>query len=136
MSRPNPADVLTAVVAKLLATAAVTARVGTRVYNHTPQDQRDFPYLRVRLSRLPQDDTKTSRGLDCDVIVEGWTNYDGDKEALELAAIVDEALDMATLTLAGGQQVVFIQYVDAMVNDPPDDLPRSVFQTYHLKATT
>lgn len=135
MSRPKPKDILKAVVKKLLTDPAVTALVNDRVYNHVPQDQRTFPLLQVRLSRISEWDTQTSDGLDLDVLVDVVTNFDGDEQALEVGGAVFDCLHRAALTLDGGQQCLLVRYYNGDTPFPADGLCHRYNITFHLLAT-
>jgi hypothetical protein len=135
MSRPRPAEILAAVVDALEADAAITAIVAARIYNHVPQDQRLFPFLFVRLSRLAEWDTKTSDGFDLDVLVDAVSNHDGDKEALELGILVNDVLHNSNLTLPSGHQIVLFRYLSGDTPEPADTLSHRYNLIFHVLAS-
>jgi hypothetical protein len=92
MTSPRNADVLAAAFARLDTFPALRARIGGgRVHNHLPQEC-DLPRVRVRWQDCKEWDTKDSDGWQGDIVVDTWSAERGDKVVLELADIIDDAL--------------------------------------------
>jgi hypothetical protein len=88
----------------LLAHAPLTAMIGTKLFDAVPQGTAP-PY--VVFDRIETRDwsTKDSRGFEHIVTLHVWSAREGKREAYEIIAALDEALDNQALTLDGHRLV-------------------------------
>lgn len=88
-------------IARLKATAGLTAIVGTRIYSVVPQ-QTTFPYVRVSVSAQPFD-TKSSVGMTHLIRVQGFSRNQAYDEALNIRAQITAALERqeSNVTVSG-----------------------------------
>jgi len=91
------------VIARLKATAALTAIVTTaRIYSNAPQNA-TFPYVMVSITSSPYDD-KDSTGMEHEIQVQGFSRKPTPEEAANIRAAIYDALNRAEsdLTLDSG----------------------------------
>lgn len=99
MARASAVEpVLTAIVAALKATSAVTALVSTRIYNNVPPGT-SYPYLEVTSPVDTREDTFGRFGASTLVDVKVISQALGDQEATRIVAACVTALDLTTPTL-------------------------------------
>lgn len=111
--------VIEAAIAKLKATAGVTALVSTRIHKALPLSP-TFPCLSVRgVDMLPWD-TKGNHGAETTLQVDTWTRNDRDyDDAHSVMAAVKSALHETALTVSG-ESHVFTRLRMAEVMADPD----------------
>jgi Protein of unknown function (DUF3168) len=84
---------------RLLANAALTARLGAqRVYDEAPRAA-PTPYITFTQAQMRDWSTMTDRGAEHFILLDVWSSRPGAFEALEIAALVASALDDAPLIL-------------------------------------
>lgn len=84
-------ETLKGVIARLLATATLTAIVGTRIYSIVPQ-QTAFPYVTVGITSSDYS-AKDFMGMTHKIRVRGFSRSQSYIEALNIRSIVCEALE-------------------------------------------
>lgn len=108
-----------ALFARLNATAALLSVIPTtRIKSVLPQDS-PLPYLRARVTRCLEYDTKTQNGLDIEYTLDVYSSYHGHKEVLEISQIIYDALHDAPFTLAVGRNF-FLRLVSQTTFLEPD----------------
>jgi len=91
-----------ALFARLTSTAALTAIIPTeRIKSVLPQDA-PLPYLRARVTRSQEFDTKDSDGYEAEITLDIYSNYHGNKQVHELSEILYTALHRLPLALGSG----------------------------------
>lgn len=89
-----------AIVATLANDAKVQSLIGSRVYDHVPQDAA-FPYLAFGPAHVAPKDTKEHSGFEHIVTLNIWSQYRGGKETREIFQAMYDALHRANLSAAG-----------------------------------
>lgn len=91
---------------RLLANAALVARLGgQRVYDQAPRDA-PTPYVVVAQSQVRDWSTMTERGGEHMLLLDVWSQRPGARETLEIMALVANDLDNAQLTVPGAACVL------------------------------
>jgi len=138
MSTPSHLEVLQKAIAALKANAGVTALVGTRIYNHIPQNSTQFagtfPYMLVRWDNASQWDTKDSQGFDGEIRVDAWTENQGDKDILQIVDAVNSALHNNELTLTAGENLI-LRYENATYFTEPDGVAHHSVNVFRCVVT-
>lgn len=117
---------------KLTGNAPLMAIV-TGVYNNVSQDSQ-LPYIRIQVERSVDSATKTEIGLTFDLIVDIWTTYAGDKQALDIADLVREELDQSSLPGVSAQSLsLAFQAYDTVVE--PDGKTHHAIMTFQYIET-
>lgn len=93
---------LKAIIAKLKATAALTAIVSTRIYSNIPQNT-TFPFAAVSISSIPFDGDAFT-GMEHNIQVQGFSRKPTPDEAADIRSAVYDALNRneSGLTLDSG----------------------------------
>jgi hypothetical protein len=86
--------------AALLAHAPLTALIGTKVFDAVPQGMAP-PYAVFDRIETRDWSTKGSRGFEHMVTIHVWSGREGKREAYEIIAAMDAALDNQALPLDG-----------------------------------
>lgn len=104
MPDPKILNILQGLIAHILDDATITTYVGSRVYTHVPQDQREFPFLHVRI--IPDDwSTKSDFGVELAFLVDVYSNYEGDKEIYEVMDVLIESIRRQPISITDAQVV-------------------------------
>jgi hypothetical protein len=92
-------DLQIALKTHLLSSAPVSFALGEgAVFDHVPQDT-PFPYLCFGDIETRDWSTQVTRGHEHTIDLHAWSDHKGRREALDIIAAVDEALDQASLIL-------------------------------------
>ncbi len=122
-----------AVRTALLADATLTAIVGTRVFDHTPQDT-DFPYVVMGESSGSEFDTKSEEGMEQTIMIHSWSRYRGLKETKDIIAAIIDVLDKAALLVSGHTLVdLRFEFSDTIPQD--DGFTRHGVMRFKAKTT-
>ena len=105
-----------------------------RVWNHVPQDV-NYNYIRVRWDNVDEWDTKTSEGYRGEILVDFWTEQDGDVLPLRVATAVRAALHNQPLSLAGGGNVILLRYLAQALPVETDGESHRAVLTFDLIAS-
>lgn len=118
-----------AIFTQLRATSAVTAFVGSRVYDGKADASTSFPYLLIGGSVTAPFDTKDTDGMDQTFEIHTFSKYHGNKEARQIMAAVLDALDEQTLSVTG-HDLVFLYFFgsNGPFGDPDPDIVHGVQQ--------
>jgi hypothetical protein len=103
----------------LVDSAAVGALVGDRIYDRVPSNP-TFPYLRLNITDLVEDDDGCGKHWIANVEVHVWSRAAGRKEASLIAGPVRDALD--AITAVTGYRINHNQYRTTRMLDDPDGL--------------
>jgi hypothetical protein len=121
-----------AVFQKLTATPALMALV-TGVFDEVPDNQA-FPYVSFGGLVETRDDTHDAQGLDVTLTIDVWSNYPGIREAADIFAVLDAALDRQPLVVAGFKDVSVVHDQHQTIRDP-DPAVRRVSAQYRVRLT-
>ena len=88
---------LKSIIAKLLATTAITSLVSTRIYSYIPQNT-TYPYIRVGIES-EQDFSFNETDFTHKIRVQTFSQTNTPKEAMDTREAIFNALNRATLTL-------------------------------------
>lgn len=121
-----------AVVSKARAHAPLTALV-TGVFDEVPEDQ-PHPYVTLGSITETVDDAHNQRGLEAQVQMDIWSAYDGYKEAADILAALDDALDRQALTVTGFTDVSIAHQQHTELRDPDPDI-RHINVSYRVWLT-
>ena len=108
-----------AVRAALVGATAVTNRVGQRVYDRVP-DNAVFPYLRLDISDVVDDDNDCGQVWEATVQVHIWSRHPDRSEASLIAGPVRAALD--AIANPTGYVIDVNQFRQTRMLDDPDGL--------------
>ena len=91
---------------RLVADAALTARLGgPKIFDETPR-QAETPYVTFGEAAARDWSGDESAGHQHALSLQVWSREAGDLEALEIAALIHDALDDAALTLSGHRLIL------------------------------
>lgn len=121
-----------AVVQKARAHAPLMALV-SGVYDQVPEAA-VHPYVTVGSITENVSDAHNQRGLDVAVVLHVWSKYPGFKEAAEILAALDEALDRQPLAVAGFTDVSIAHDQHTQLRDPDPDI-RHINVSYRVWLT-
>jgi hypothetical protein len=121
-----------AVYAKLTGHAPLMALV-SGVYDEVPE-QVAHPYVSLGSITENVDDAHNQRGLEASVVLHVWSKYRGFKEAAQILAELDAALDRQPLTVAGYRDVSVAHTQHTQVRDP-DPAIRHINVSYRVWLT-
>ncbi len=117
----------------LTGAAAVTALVGTRIFDHTPQDS-DYPYVMIGDTVGGEFDTKSEEGMEQTVMIHVWSQYRGQSEIKQIMEAIVDALDKAAITVTGHTLVdIRFEFSDTMME--ADGLTRHGVQRFRATTT-
>ena len=121
-----------AVVTRARSHAPLMALV-SGVFDEVPEDTA-HPYVTVGSITETVSDAHNQRGLDAQVEMHIWSRYDGYKEAAEIAAALDAALDRQPLTVTGFRDVSVAHVQHTELRDPDPDI-RHINVSYRVWLT-
>lgn len=124
MSNPRQAETLKLLYARLSADVDIAAIVSTRVYNQIPEPVKNIPvrpYIRFFLVSAVDWGTKNELAYEMEVQVDCWSEWRGDKQALEMVDAVIAATHNQPLSLANGQNIL-MQHAGTNIIDEQDGL--------------
>lgn len=122
----------TAVYAKLTAHAPLMALV-SGVYDEVPEDVA-HPYVSFGTLTETASDAHNQRGLDVAVVLHVWSKYRGFKQAAQILAALDEALDRQPLTVPGFKDVSLAHDQHTELRDPDPQI-RHINVSYRVWLT-
>lgn len=102
---------------KLLATADVTALVGTRVYDRVPIDA-TYPYISIGPTQTIADDAECIEGFEVFQQIDVWSQKPGFPEEKEIAGAARRAIHRIDLSLEGFALVEIEHRVTRHMRDP------------------
>lgn len=133
MTIPSHAEILKLSYARLSGDTDFMRLMSNNVFNHIPQD-RALPCCRVRWAQAGEWDTKDSDGVDGYIFVDVWTDYRGDKLALEATDKALAILHLMPLALSSGQSLILRHdFVDSFTE--ADGLTHHTAIRFHHIAT-
>lgn len=106
-----------AIVARLKATAAITALVGTRVYDSVPAGA-SFPYITLGEGDETSDDVDCVDGFEISLDVDVWSRAPGFPEAKRISNEIRNALTDPPLTISDNALVYFNHRQTRTFRDP------------------
>ncbi|MDX3507368.1 DUF3168 domain-containing protein [Streptomyces caniscabiei] len=121
-----------ALVQQLRAAAPLTALV-TGVFDEVPEDTA-HPYVTVGSITETVADGHNQRGLDAQVELHVWSRYPGYREAADILAALDAALDRQALTVSGFKDVSVAHQQHTELRDPDPDI-RHINVSYRVWLT-
>ena len=107
MSGYSRIEVQKAILAAIVANAGMTALIGDRMWDDTPQDE-TFPYGNFGDHTALPFDTKTDEGEELSLYLHFWSRYPGRKEILDIMKASYDLLHNGSLIVVG-LQVILIQ---------------------------
>ncbi len=131
---PRQAEILVRVTERLETSGKlIEALKGKNYFNHIPQDQK-CPFMRYRWSQAQSWDTKNSQGLNGTLTFDVWSDYRGDKEALEIQDILNDLFHENELKLTIGQNLILRrETADAFIE--PDGITHHSISQYAMIVT-
>ncbi len=125
-----------AVYSALTGAAAVESAMGgtARVYDRVPTGA-VFPYLRIDITDITEDDDGCGKHWVCAVNVHIWSRATGRQEASQIAGPVRDAID--GIGAVTGYAINYVQFRQTRIMDDPDGLTTHgvVTAELHLSAT-
>lgn len=122
-----------AIFARLNNDSALRARLGpNRIHDRVPP-KKNFPYITFGTASTSDWSTDHERGDEHLLLLQAWSRGRGRKEALELIALVEAALEAAPLQLSGHHCVLLVLEGSSARFDP--DL-RGYVASLRLRAHT
>lgn len=136
MSMPSLNDFQKKLYERLTGTGALTALVGTRIFNHIPPDTTAFPYVKFTIPTINDWSTKTEFGQDLEVQIDVWGSAEkaGDKQIIEVGEVIRDAVNRLPLALAGGQSVT-LQLGSMFILTEPDEISHHLVSRYSALVT-
>lgn len=105
----------------------------TGLFDEVPEEQA-FPYVSFGSITEAVDDAHNARGLAVNVVLHIWSKYRGFREAAEILAALDAALDRQPLTVAGFRDVSIAHQQHTQLRDPDPDI-RHINASYRVWLT-
>lgn len=121
-----------AVVSKARGHAPLMALI-SGVFDEVPEDTA-HPYVTVGSITETAADAHNQRGLDVQVEMHIWSKYEGYREAADIAAALDEALDRQPLAVTGFRDVSIAHVQHTELRDPDPDI-RHINVSYRVWLT-
>lgn len=106
-----------ATVARLRSTAAVTALIGDRVFDHVPE-KAEFPYVTVGEGDETSDDADCITGFEISLDIDVWSRELGFPEAKKITDAVRRALRSPDLVITENALVSFEHRQSRFLRDP------------------
>lgn len=106
-----------AIVTRLKAVPAVTALIGTRIYDSVPSNAA-FPYVSFGSEQILEDDAECITGFEVFMQLDAWSRSVGFPEAKRIAEAVRDALHDFDLPLTDNALVSFRHRQTRMLRDP------------------
>lgn len=106
-----------AIVTKLKATPAVTALIGTRIYDSVPSTA-TFPYVSIGPEQTLADDADCITGFEIFMQLDAWSRATGSPEVKRIAEAVRDALHDFELPLTDNALVSFRHRQTRVLKDP------------------
>lgn len=122
-------QVQSAFYSALVADAAVTALVSTRVYDGEARENATFPYIIISEIDGAPFDSKDTDGEEMFATLDVYSKYGGNKEARQIMSAVNDALDQQSLTVTG-HDLLFIRFAstNGPLADPDPDVRHGVIR--------
>lgn len=117
MANSSPLKIQKAVYDKLLAYASLVAAV-SGIYDDIPATE-TFPYIFIGRHTTDRFNTFDRQGKNMVLQIFIYSQYQGNKEALEILDLVNEALDYQTFTV-DDQNLVYCRYEQHSMYPDPD----------------
>lgn len=117
MANSSPLKIQKAVYDKLLSYASLVAAV-SGIYDDIPATE-TFPYIFIGRHTTDRFNTFDRQGKNMVLQIFIYSQYQGNKEALEILDLVNEALDYQTFTV-GDQNLVYCRYEQHSMYPDPD----------------
>ncbi len=121
-----------AIVARLKATAAVTALVGTRIYDLVPAGA-TFPYITLGEGDETSDDVDCIDGFEISLDIDVWSRKPGFPEAKQIANEIRLALKEPPLAI-GDNALVYFNHRQTRTFRDPDGLTSHAVLTFEAFA--
>lgn len=121
-----------AVVTKLRARSTLMELI-SGVFDEVPEDKA-HPYVTAGSITENVADAHNQRGLDASVVLHIWSKYPGYKEAAEILAELDAALDRQPLDVAGFKDVSIAHEQHTELRDPDPEI-RHINVSYRVWLT-
>lgn len=106
-----------AIIARLAAVSAVTALIGTRVYDRVPAKP-VFPYVSFGPADEISADADCIRGFDISLQIDCWSRKVGDPEVSRMADAVRAALDRYEFILTDNAFIEIRHRITRIFRDP------------------
>lgn len=103
------------------------------VFDEVPEDVA-HPYVSIGTLTESVADAHNQRGLDVAVVLHVWSKYRGFKQAAQILAALDEALDRQPLTVAGFRDVSIAHDQHTELRDPDPQI-RHINVSYRVWLT-
>lgn len=104
-------------VARLKGDSAVTALVGTRIYDPVPNNA-IFPYVSLGSTDTVSDDAECITGFEIAMQIDAWSRASGFKEVKQIADAVRESLHEYDFNLPVNAAVLFEHRTTRIFRDP------------------
>jgi len=116
-------ELYAAIIARLKASAAVSAFVGNRVYDRVPSDPKpSSPYISMGPSDATQDDAECIAAQDIVIQIDIWSwgagEAFGSAEVRKISGAVGDALHEAPIVLSNNALVMIEHRVTRVMRDP------------------
>lgn len=122
----------TAIYQKLTASSALMSLV-SGVFDEVPEDA-PYPYVSIGVITETAADAHDRQGLDALVLLHVWSAYEGNRQAADIFAALDAALDRQPLSVAGFTDVS-IRHDQHQVTRDPDPNIRHITAQYRVMLT-
>lgn len=132
MSGDSQLAVQEAVATQLLATSAVTALVGQRIFDEVPTDTTDFPYIVIGLGSSQDFSVKGNEGLDQTIELYIWdAQYGGVGRTKRVMAAIRTALNDQSFSVSG-HNLVMSRFIGSDVRMQSDGVTREAVARYRI----
>jgi len=106
---------------------ALTAALSVSVYTAAPLDTA-LPYVDIGDTFAGDWSTKTFDGSDTNLTIDIWSDYQGSKEALDIAAQIKTALHKVDLTVTGSTLVLIWHQSTNVFRDADEETIHGVME--------
>ena len=110
----------------------LNADLSISVFDNVPQDNYNFPYVRVDPIILDADDTDTESGFSGTVQVIGFSQYKGSKEIVDLTLDIYNSLHRAVLPEPSSYGISTIHQEFSTIALEADGLTRQSIQRFNV----
>ena len=128
---PSTANILKSVISRLELDADLVAITGGRIKNDLPNNS-PLPYVRVRLGAGGEWDTKSSNGLDHEIVCDVWSSKRGDLQVHEIQDMIYRDLHDRPLGGLVAQSLVLMMSGMPQTTVEPDGAHHGVISFRHI----
>lgn len=132
MSNSSPLKIQQGLFNKLTASVSLMTKVSNRIYDDVPESD-TYPYIYIGQHTADRFNTFDRQGKNVVFNINIFSQYQGNKEALEILDLVIDALDYQTLTITN-QTLVYCRFEQHSMLAYPDGRTKQCIANFRVVA--